>query len=298
MVFSKVIKFLGIPILLMLLVFSSQAENSNAEKHMEVSMRLIGHQFLLSIGDSSSRVLPITKKDNRYKIEFQSEFGFNPDDLVAVINKAVKDAKLSKKYFVEVEDCITHQIVYSYEMDEIEQSEVIPCKGRDLPKACYSLFFTLIDQNDAEASLQTAEKKSSKIFSKKMSNPSNLIFVGIIMLILFIAFRRRNKKQNRNPNLISLGNFYFDIKNTELHYEKERIELTSKEADLLELLSNTLNETVERDIILNKVWGDEGDYIGRTLDVFISKLRKKLEADSNVKIVNIRGVGYKLVIGS
>jgi DNA-binding response OmpR family regulator len=47
---------------------------------------------------------------------------------------------------------------------------------------------------------------------------------------------------------------------------------------------------------LNKVWGDEGDYIGRTLDVFISKLRKKLEADSSIKIVNIRGVGYKLVM--
>ena len=56
-----------------------------------------------------------------------------------------------------------------------------------------------------------------------------------------------------------------------------------------------VNTTVERDVILNMVWGDEGDYVGRTLDVFISKLRKKLEADSSVKIVNIRGVGYKLV---
>jgi DNA-binding response OmpR family regulator len=53
---------------------------------------------------------------------------------------------------------------------------------------------------------------------------------------------------------------------------------------------------VERDEILNKVWGDDGDYVGRTLDVFISKLRKKLEADACVKIVNIRGVGYKLVV--
>jgi len=48
---------------------------------------------------------------------------------------------------------------------------------------------------------------------------------------------------------------------------------------------------------LANVWGDQGDYVGRTLDVFISKLRKKLEADTNVRIVNIRGVGYKLVLG-
>ena len=53
---------------------------------------------------------------------------------------------------------------------------------------------------------------------------------------------------------------------------------------------------MERDVILNMVWGDEGDYIGRTVDVFISKLRKKLEFDSKVKIVNVRGVGYKLVM--
>ena len=55
-------------------------------------------------------------------------------------------------------------------------------------------------------------------------------------------------------------------------------------------------ELLEREVILKTVWGDDGDYIGRTLDVFISKLRKKLEANTNLKIVNIRGVGYKLVI--
>jgi len=60
-------------------------------------------------------------------------------------------------------------------------------------------------------------------------------------------------------------------------------------------LPNAVNTTVEREVILNIVWGDEGDYVGRTLDVFISKLRKKLEVDSSIKIVNIRGVGYKLV---
>ena len=84
--------------------------------------------------------------------------------------------------------------------------------------------------------------------------------------------------------------------NTELLINHKRIELTSKEADLLLLLYNMVNTTVEREVILNKVWGDQGDYVGRTLDVFISKLRKKLEADSSVKITNIRGVGYKLVM--
>ena len=92
-----------------------------------------------------------------------------------------------------------------------------------------------------------------------------------------------------------MGEYYFDTRNTELIIEHKRIELTAKEADLLLLLYHSANNTVERDVILNRVWGDEGDYVGRTLDVFISKLRKKLEFDAKVKIVNIRGVGYKLV---
>lgn len=78
----------------------------------------------------------------------------------------------------------------------------------------------------------------------------------------------------------------------------EKTELTSKESDLLLLLHNSVNNTVERDVILNAVWEDEGDYIGRTLDVFISKLRKKLMADSKIRILNVRGVGYKLIVNS
>ena len=81
-----------------------------------------------------------------------------------------------------------------------------------------------------------------------------------------------------------------------LTYLGESMQLSGKETDLLLLLCAHENQTLQRDQILRLVWEDEGDYIGRTLDVFISKLRKKLEADPRVKIMNIRGVGYKLVV--
>jgi DNA-binding response OmpR family regulator len=96
--------------------------------------------------------------------------------------------------------------------------------------------------------------------------------------------------------LIPIGAYLFDKRNAELLIKDQRIELTNKEADLLLLLYTDVNTTVEREVILNMVWGDEGGYVGRTLDVFISKLRKKLEFDAKVKIVNIRGIGYKLVM--
>ena len=65
---------------------------------------------------------------------------------------------------------------------------------------------------------------------------------------------------------------------------------------MLSLLYASVNETVNKETLLNKVWGDEGDYVGRTLDVYISKLRKKLESDTSIKLKNIRGVGYKLIV--
>ena len=93
-----------------------------------------------------------------------------------------------------------------------------------------------------------------------------------------------------------IGKYRFEKKKLKLFAENEVIELTSKEADLLDLLYSSANDILEREAILNVVWEDQGVYVGRTLDVFISKLRKKLEADSTVKILNIRGVGYKLVL--
>ena len=91
--------------------------------------------------------------------------------------------------------------------------------------------------------------------------------------------------------MISIGKYKFDKNNMELSFGDKTIELTSKEADLLFLLHNSANSTIERENILKKVWGDEGAYVGRTLDVFISKLRKKLEDDTHCQDRKHQGGG-------
>jgi DNA-binding response OmpR family regulator len=93
-----------------------------------------------------------------------------------------------------------------------------------------------------------------------------------------------------------LGQTQFNRLNFSLSYNEQKTELSAKESDLLEFLAKHLNERVEKDKILKAVWGDDGDYVGRTLDVFISKLRKKLAVDKSIRIVNIRGIGYQLVV--
>lgn len=277
-------------VFLLLLIPGSIAQDMHHEKHIEVSLRMVAHQILLSSGDSTSRVLPIVKENGRYRLQFESKFEFSPEELVSIIDRVVQETKMAESYVVEVEKCETSEVVYSFEMDFSAHSDIIPCKTRNQPKSCYSLLFTLTKTN---AGLLDETSGSG-------AETSQLFYIAIIVLfvlvVLFIFLWKRRNNNRTNPHLIRIGGYHFDKRNTELLIEHQKIELTSKEADLLLLLYNAANTTVEREHILNIVWGDEGDYVGRTLDVFISKLRKKLEFDSKLKIVNVRGVGYKLVI--
>lgn len=278
---------------LLLFNVTNLAQGTLDKKHIEVSLRMIGHQVLLNAGDSASRVLPIIKDRNQYKIQFESEFAFNPDELVNTVNQVIKDTRIATGYIMEVEQSQTGDIVYSYEIGDVEGTDIIPCKSRAQPKSSYNLLFTLSDSLPTLIHPDSSARSQSK--TSKIPTIAIVLPVSLTFVILFI-FWRRNSRSSIDPKMIKLGNYYFDQRNAVLIMQEQRTELTSKEADLLSLLYQTANETVERDVILNKVWGDEGDYIGRTMDVFISKLRKKLEADPTVKIVNIRGVGYKLVI--
>ena len=283
---------------LLLFVSNSNAQEIADEKSIEVSLRMIGHQILLGSKDSISRVLPIIKNNNQYSIQFESKFEFKPSELVSIFDRVVTETNMASSYIVEVQQCESSEVVYSFKMANLEQSDIIPCGQRIQPLACYTILFTLIPPNKADTTLLPVTSDSTTELNSGINllNYSSIAAVFVLLSGLLFFLWKRKKASTLDPNLISLGEYHFDKRNTELLINHERIELTSKEADLLLLLYNMVNTTVEREVILNKVWGDQGDYVGRTLDVFISKLRKKLEADSSVKIRNIRGVGYKLVM--
>lgn len=96
-------------------------------------------------------------------------------------------------------------------------------------------------------------------------------------------------------NAITIGQFTFDYTKQTLSIQKEALLLTHKEAELLFYLSEKRNEILDRTFILKKMWGSDDFFNARSMDVFISKLRKKLKKDKNIQIINIRGFGYKLI---
>jgi len=100
--------------------------------------------------------------------------------------------------------------------------------------------------------------------------------------------------QKKIPDVFELGSILFDHKNMILIHQGKEYPLTRKEAALLRLLAENKNQLVQRDYALEKIWGSSDYFIGRSMDVFIAKLRKMLKIDSNISITNIHGTGFKL----
>jgi len=161
----------------------------------------------------------------------------------------------------------------------------VPCLGRTLPKGCYYISINFSGTN----------------------SKGPYILAGGMLLIISLAYltyykwkkaRAISEKESASTasNALNIGKFlfYFDQRCLEIY--GERIELTEKESELLYIFALAPNEIISREQLQKEVWENEGVIVTRSLDVFISKLRKKLEKDPSVKLVNVHGKGYKLEI--
>jgi DNA-binding response OmpR family regulator len=117
------------------------------------------------------------------------------------------------------------------------------------------------------------------------------------LLFRIEAILRRTKgKKGEEKQIWKIGRFSFDVKKQELSTGETIQKLTTKEADLLKLLCNNMNEVLERNFALKAIWIDDNYFNARSMDVYITKLRKYLKEDPRVQIINVHGKGYKLVV--
>ena len=116
------------------------------------------------------------------------------------------------------------------------------------------------------------------------------------LLLRIKAVFNRASYEAPSPTLFKLGSFLFDSPRHLLIRGNDSRKLTSKEADLLLLLCEHLNETLERSVALKKVWYEDSYFNARSMDVYITKLRKYFKDDPKVELVNIHGVGFKLMV--
>jgi len=120
----------------------------------------------------------------------------------------------------------------------------------------------------------------------------------ILKIEVFLKRSNIDSSRMQKETAYQIGKFTFSLSGLKLTYESNSFSLTHREAELLAYLYTHSGIILKRDDILNKVWGNDHFFSSRSLDVFISRLRKLLQPDSNVKIENIHNIGYRLVVNS
>ena len=116
-----------------------------------------------------------------------------------------------------------------------------------------------------------------------------------LVLRIEAILRRVRGKKNKESSIYHIGKFVFDTQKQILFIGDEQTKLTTKESELLGLLCAHANEILQRDFALKTIWIDDNYFNARSMDVYITKLRKHLKADPDIEIINIHGKGYKLI---
>jgi len=117
-----------------------------------------------------------------------------------------------------------------------------------------------------------------------------------IKAILRRTSSTRQEKVSEDQVIFKFGKFIFDSQNMILTFESNEQHLTRKESELLKVLCQNKNQLLTRENALKTVWGDDDYFIGRSMDVFITKLRKYLKDDSSIGITNVHGIGFKFTV--
>lgn len=158
---------------------------------------------------------------------------------------------------------------------------------RELDQQIPILFLTA--KSMKEDTLEGFKSGADDYMTKPFSMDELLARIEAIM-------RRSGLKDDNEPSIHDIGQFNFDPNKQSLQMNGDSIKLTTKENDLLYLLSKKRNQVLERNYALNAIWGDDNYFNGRSMDVYIAKLRKYLKKDEGVQIINVHGKGFKLLV--
>ena len=296
MTFKRKHAYLGAAFIVLIsilwLFFAPDHQEVNFSERVKISLRDVGNQLLLENQDSTSLVLPVIEIDQlNYELSFERSLAIAPNTIVTIVKESFKRAELPKKYLIEVVQCKDQEVAYSYSIFNDVERDIVPCANRILPENCFTIKAQFIENPPPFLS------KSQRLILLC------ILFVILIALAywkdIFMRFRESGLSNNDHTNNnahTSIGIFKFYPDQNKLVKEALEIGLSKKECELLAIFVSQPNQVIKRDELTKRVWEDNGVIVGRSLDTYISKLRKKLKDDTSIKITNVHGVGYKLEI--
>ena len=283
----KPFTLIGSSIMIILILISAVAfinkKNEIPEKHVEVVLRDLGHQLLLTAKDSSSRVMPVKKlNESTYQISFQNDFGFISDTLIDLVQRTFQKSGLATDYIVNLRNCKQNETVFAFEINK-QTGDLTPCRGRKLAVGCYVIEIELLKKTRFNFLLLT------------------LLIIPLSVVGFYVKnkFGKKEEKESifDDKDYIQLGSFRFYAANNVLKMENNNITLSEKETKALKIFAENINQIVEREQLMKEIWEDKGVVvISRNVDVLVSKLRKKFSDDNSIKFITVPGRGYKFII--
>lgn len=256
-----------------------------SEDRIQLALRRTADRLLRISGDDSSRI-EILRGPDSSAWWIQIEAGINYDSLPELLQSSLQLHGLHTPYSVLIRRCDNHQIDLGYHQFDLWNQESTPCAGRTLTPACRYI----------EIQFQSVHQNSW--FSPATAGISGLLFLSAGLITVWMYRRKISNPKitsTGNPeNLILLGSSYFDPEEMILVFQNQQQKLTFREAKLLSLFASNKQKLLERDFIMKEVWEDEGVLVGRSLDMFVSRLRKKLSADTSIRINAVHGIGYRM----
>lgn len=270
-----------------LIGFAGNSKSKNFAEKVNLALRRTAHRLLKSSGDSTSQIEPIRVIDkSTFMVRLNKNFNY--DNLPKLLEESFKLHQIEDNYDVSVLNCKDGELELGYNYLDFKKDKDVACGGRKQDKNCYDLKVTF-----TEKPVQSTSKSLWLI-------PLWGLFLGG-----FIYWKRKKpiveiefqiNTETELSDKIPFGNSSLTFSNQILDSGNVQHNLTYREAKLLKLFADNKNQLLERDFIMKSVWEDEGITVGRSLDVFVSRLRKMLQADEKVKITTLHGVGYKLQV--
>jgi hypothetical protein len=253
---------------------------------VNLALRRTAHYLLVASGDTTSRIQHTG--DSVWFIRLERPFNY--DTLPALLQASFDVHDIRDNYDVAVLDCSDGEVQLGYNFLDFLYQQEAPCGGRELESGCYNLRVSFV--------------------SPKVPPAQPWLWVSGCLLAI-IAFggwwwaQRESVQPAVVPDVevvVDSGSFHFgnsslDLANQILVVHGVQQSLTYREAKLLHLFIAHPNQLLEREFLLKSVWEDEGIIVGRSLDVFVSRLRKLLKVDEAVQIATVHGVGYRLEVG-
>ena len=259
---------------------------------VNLALRRTADRLLRAAGDSTSRI-PAVQQTNPQTFRIQLGRSFGYEQLPRLLRASFQLHGVTGAYDVAVLDCATGTVQLGYTASDLQGDRSVPCVGRSRTAGCYVLQVTFA---------ATTNPPGQSIALWPVLSLGGLLTCLVVVVWYRKKIGRPLPEQPPLPKAVvsslHFGHSFLDITNQTLTTGSHQHNLTYREAKLLRLLVNHPNQLLERDLILKLVWEDEGVTVGRSVDVFMSRLRKLLHDDPTIKIVAVHGVGYRLEVQS